>query len=95
MEPAVLHLVRAHERQLPHHLVVLELSSFQLESTSSLDADAASVLNVTEDHLDRYDGMADYAAAKERIFEGHGTQILNRADPRTMAMLRSASDSLP
>ena len=58
----------------------LELSSFQLESTSSLEPDAASVLNVTEDHLDRYDGLAGYAAAKARIFEGSGVQILNRQD---------------
>jgi UDP-N-acetylmuramoylalanine--D-glutamate ligase len=67
-------------------LYVLELSSFQLESTSSLAADAATVLNVTEDHLDRYDSMADYAAAKARVFEGGGTQVLNRDDPATMAM---------
>ena len=66
----------------------LELSSFQLETTSSLDPDAATVLNVTEDHLDRYDGMEDYAAAKARIFEGAGAQILNREDERTMAMAR-------
>ena len=65
---------------------VLELSSFQLESTASLDADAATVLNVTEDHLDRYEGMDDYAAAKARVFEGRGTQVLNRLDPRTMEM---------
>ena len=61
---------------------VLELSSFQLESTASLRADAATVLNVTEDHLDRYDGLADYAAAKARIFDGDGVQVLNRDDPR-------------
>jgi UDP-N-acetylmuramoylalanine--D-glutamate ligase len=74
-------------RALPD-VFVLELSSFQLESTASLDADAATVLNVTEDHLDRYGGMADYAAAKARVFEGGGTQVLNRLDPRTMAMAR-------
>jgi UDP-N-acetylmuramoylalanine--D-glutamate ligase len=66
--------------------VVLELSSFQLESTSSLNADAASVLNVTEDHLDRYEGMADYAAAKARIFQGDGVQVLNRDDAWSMQM---------
>jgi UDP-N-acetylmuramoylalanine--D-glutamate ligase len=64
----------------------LELSSFQLESTSTLDPDAAAVLNVTEDHLDRYDGMADYAAAKARIFQGDGAQILNRQDTWSAAM---------
>lgn len=59
---------------------VLELSSFQLETTSSLAADAATVLNVSEDHLDRYDGMKGYAAAKARIFSGSGAQVLNRED---------------
>jgi UDP-N-acetylmuramoylalanine--D-glutamate ligase len=68
---------------------VLELSSFQLETTSSLAPDAATVLNVTEDHLDRYSGMDDYAAAKARIFEGAGAQLLNREDPRTMHMARA------
>ena len=68
---------------------VLELSSFQLETTESLDADAAVVLNVSEDHLDRYAGLADYAAAKARIFAGAGVQVLNREDPRVMAMARS------
>ncbi|HEY7986677.1 MAG TPA: UDP-N-acetylmuramoyl-L-alanine--D-glutamate ligase [Methylophilaceae bacterium] len=57
---------------------VLELSSFQLETTSSLNANAATVLNVSEDHLDRYPGMAEYAAAKARIFAGNGVQVLNR-----------------
>ncbi len=65
---------------------VLELSSFQLESTQSLRADAAAVLNVTEDHLDRYDDMNAYAAAKAKIFSGQGTQVLNREDSRTSAM---------
>jgi len=64
----------------------LELSSFQLETTTSLDADAAAVLNVSEDHLDRYPGMEAYAAAKARIFSGRGVQVLNRDDARVMAM---------
>jgi UDP-N-acetylmuramoylalanine--D-glutamate ligase len=59
---------------------VLELSSFQLETTTHLHPDAATVLNVTEDHMDRYTGMADYAAAKARVFHGHGVQVLNRED---------------
>lgn len=67
-------------------LYVLELSSFQLETTGSLDCLAATVLNVTPDHLDRYDGMDDYAAAKARVFAGHGVQVLNREDARVMAM---------
>src|SRR4051812_19380624 len=65
---------------------VLELSSFQLESTTSLDADAATVLNVSEDHLDRYAGIDEYAAAKARIFNGRGTQVVNRGDARSAAM---------
>jgi UDP-N-acetylmuramoylalanine--D-glutamate ligase len=47
---------------------VLELSSYQIDLTHSLDCDVAVLLNITPDHLDRYDGFADYAAAKERLF---------------------------
>lgn len=65
---------------------VLELSSFQLESTESLRPAAATVLNLSEDHLDRYDGMAGYAVAKARIFAGDGRQILNRDDRWSMGM---------
>jgi UDP-N-acetylmuramoylalanine--D-glutamate ligase len=67
---------------------VLELSSFQLETTSSLNADVATVLNVTEDHMDRYAGMMEYAAAKASIFRGNGVQVLNREDEwsRNMAL---------
>jgi len=65
---------------------VLELSSFQLETTASLEPTAATVLNVTENHLDRYAGMDDYASAKARIFKGGGMQVLNRDDPRSAAM---------
>lgn len=65
---------------------VLELSSFQLETTSSLNADASTVLNISEDHMDRYDSFADYAAAKNRIFAGHGVQVLNRQDAWSMGM---------
>lgn len=65
---------------------VLELSSFQLETTHHLHAAAATVLNVSEDHLDRYDGsLANYAAAKSRIFQGKGAMILNRDDDWSMA----------
>jgi len=69
-------------------IFVLELSSFQLETTVSLAPDAATVLNVTEDHLDRYDAIADYAAAKSRIFEGARAQVLNRDDAWSMGMAR-------
>jgi len=67
---------------------VLELSSFQLETTSSLNADAAAVLNLSEDHMDRYPDMDAYAAAKARIFSGNGVQVVNRDDARTLAMAR-------
>ena len=68
---------------------VLELSSFQLETTSSLKPDAATVLNISQDHMDRYVGLDDYAAAKARIFAGNGIQLLNRDDPAVMAMALS------
>ena len=64
---------------------VLELSSFQLETTSSLRPDAATVLNISEDHMDRYAGVADYTATKARIFTS-GVQVLNRDDAAVMAM---------
>jgi UDP-N-acetylmuramoylalanine--D-glutamate ligase len=70
----------------PPQVWVLELSSFQLETTSSLNATAATVLNISEDHMDRYDSLAAYAAAKARIFSGDGVQVLNRDDALTLAM---------
>jgi len=65
---------------------VLELSSFQLETSESLDASAAAMLNLSEDHLDRYASAQEYAAAKARVFRGDGIQVLNRDDPWSMAM---------
>jgi UDP-N-acetylmuramoylalanine--D-glutamate ligase len=65
---------------------VLELSSFQLETTTSLKPTAAAVLNVTDNHLDRYTGLEAYAAAKARIFANAGIQVLNRDDARSIAM---------
>jgi len=62
-------------------LYVLELSSFQLEITESLPCVAATVLNLSPDHMDRYQGMQDYAAAKARIFRHCRTAVLNREDP--------------
>ncbi|MBM3391695.1 MAG: UDP-N-acetylmuramoyl-L-alanine--D-glutamate ligase [Betaproteobacteria bacterium] len=73
---------------------VLELSSFQLETTVSLAADAATVLNVSDDHMDRYAGLDDYAVAKARVFEGGGAQVLNRQDARVMAMANAVSRRL-
>lgn len=62
-------------------LYVLELSSFQLETTRSLRAQAAAVLNVSADHMDRYPSLADYAQAKGVIYHGAETAVVNRADP--------------
>jgi len=67
---------------------VLELSSFQLETTNSLLADAATVLNLTEDHMDRYADMTAYAAAKAHIFYQAKCQVLNRDDAWSMIMER-------
>src|ERR1700683_1291060 len=67
-------------------LYVLELASFQLETTSSLKLKAAVVLNVTADHLDRYPSVAAYALAKSRIFAHAATVVLNADDPLVAAM---------
>ncbi|HEV2111608.1 MAG TPA: UDP-N-acetylmuramoyl-L-alanine--D-glutamate ligase [Gammaproteobacteria bacterium] len=67
-------------------LYVLELSSFQLEITESLACTAATVLNISPDHMDRYADLKQYAAAKERIFSGCRTAVLNRGDAAVRAM---------
>lgn len=67
-------------------LYVLELSSFQLETTRSLGCEAAAVLNVTPDHLDRYASLAEYAAAKARIFTAARTAVINLDDPLVATM---------
>ncbi len=67
---------------------VLELSSFQLATTASLACDAAAVLNVTQDHLDWHGTVDAYAKAKARIFAKDTVQVLNRDDPRVLAMAR-------
>ncbi len=63
-------------------LYVLELSSFQLETTYSMNAVASVVLNISEDHLDRYDGLDSYVAAKARIYDQSQMPIVNRDDAR-------------
>ncbi|MCS0582654.1 UDP-N-acetylmuramoyl-L-alanine--D-glutamate ligase [Massilia pinisoli] len=65
---------------------VLELSSFQLHTTYSLNPDAATVLNITQDHLDWHGSMAAYAADKARIFGADTVRVLNRDDAVVMAM---------
>jgi UDP-N-acetylmuramoylalanine--D-glutamate ligase len=72
-------------------LYVLELSSFQLETTSSLALKAAVVLNVTADHMDRYASIEDYARAKARIFARAATMVLNADDPLVAAMRRDGT----
>jgi UDP-N-acetylmuramoylalanine--D-glutamate ligase len=67
---------------------VLELSSFQLETTNSLVVDAAAMLNLSEDHLDRHGDMATYAAAKAHIFYHAKHQVLNRDDAWSLIMAR-------
>jgi UDP-N-acetylmuramoylalanine--D-glutamate ligase len=71
-------------------LYVLELSSFQLETTTHLACRAATVLNVTADHLDRYASIGEYAAAKARIFARCDTAVVNLDDRQVMAMPRNA-----
>jgi len=68
---------------------VLELSSFQLETTNSLLADAATMLNLSEDHMDRYDSMQSYAVAKAHIFYHAKLQVLNRDDAWSLMMARA------
>ncbi|OOE76376.1 UDP-N-acetylmuramoyl-L-alanine--D-glutamate ligase [Salinivibrio sp. ML290] len=76
-----------------HALYVLELSSFQLETTESLVLDGAAFLNFSEDHMDRYDSLADYRAAKCRIFTHATTLIANADDPQTHDDLQTNSAS--
>lgn len=88
ISPAVLDVLLARKGKHPE-VWVLELSSFQLETTSTLNADAATVLNISEDHMDRYDDMAEYIAAKARIFRASGqggVQVLNRDDADSSKM---------
>jgi UDP-N-acetylmuramoylalanine--D-glutamate ligase len=72
----------------PAAMYVLELSSYQLETTHSLQLEAAAVLNLTPDHLDRYAGLAEYASAKARIFERAATAVVNLDDEFVVRMPR-------
>ena len=80
--PPALSLLMAPDTEL----FVLELSSFQLETTSSLRASAATVLNISADHMDRYPGIDSYIAAKARVFCGNGAMVLNRDDAAVASM---------
>lgn len=71
---------------------VLELSSFQLETTTSLKPDAAIVLNLSQDHLDWHGSMQAYAAAKARLLGLADIRIVNRDDAQVSAMVESLGD---
>ncbi len=66
---------------------VIELSSFQLDGETGFEPTAATVLNVTQDHLDWHGSLATYVQAKSNVFGQHGLMVLNRDDPTVMAML--------
>ncbi len=85
-EPALDLLSASESDARKTELYVLELSSYQLESTESLDLKAGVVLNVTPDHMDRYATIEDYAAAKARIFTRCDTAVINLDDPLVVAM---------
>jgi UDP-N-acetylmuramoylalanine--D-glutamate ligase len=68
-------------------LYVLELSSFQLETTCSLNAVAAVVLNVAPDHMDRYISLEEYAAAKQKVYRGDGVMVINADDTLVRNMI--------
>jgi len=80
--PVVLHPMA----QVLPQVWVLELSSFQLDSSEGFEPTVATVLNISQDHLDWHGSMTAYAAAKARIFGTHGLMVLNREDPWVMAM---------
>ncbi len=82
-------LMDALDTQTLPQVWVLELSSFQLETTQTLAADAAVVLNLTQDHLDWHDTMADYAAAKASLLAAAKVKIVNRDDPAVLGMVES------
>lgn len=75
-------------------LYVLELSSFQLERSEIFEAKAATVLNISPDHLDRYADLQAYADAKKRIFRGNGLMVLNDDDPAVLEMVEPSRNSV-
>ncbi len=91
ISPAALSaLMQAQDANDLPQIWVLELSSFQLETTETLNPAAATVLNISDDHLDRYIDLDEYASVKARVFqsgeEAPGVQVLNRADARVRRM---------
>ena len=75
-------------------LYVLELSSFQLETTYSLNAHASVVLNVSPDHMDRYLSLKDYANTKKRIYSGQGLMVLNKDEEYIHSIMDSKRDTI-
>ena len=75
-------------------LYVLELSSFQLETTYSLNAHASVVLNVSPDHMDRYSSLKDYANTKKRIYSGQGLMVLNKDEEYIHSIIDSKRDTI-
>ena len=76
------------------YLYVLELSSFQLETTYSLNAHASVVLNVSPDHMDRYSSLKDYANTKKRIYSGQGLMVLNKDEEYIHSIMDSKRDTI-
>jgi len=84
-------LVEAVMDPVPHDVLAVELSSFQLHYTDSMSAESAAVLNVAEDHLDWYSSMEAYAADKGRVYERvQRACVYNVADPVTEQLVRDA-----
>ncbi len=77
-----------------NQMYALELSSFQLERTSILRAAAATVLNVSADHLDRHADMAEYAREKQKVFNGQSVMVINIDDPVVNSMQDKSRDTL-
>jgi len=75
-------------------LYVLELSSFQLETTYSLNAHASVVLNVSPDHMDRYSSLKDYANTKKRIYSGQGLMVLNKDEEYIHSIMDCKRDTI-
>lgn len=76
-----------------YDVAVLELSSFQLETTSHIPADVSTILNISTDHMDRYDSMGDYVLAKARIFRGAQQVVLPKHD-ETLQQITNISNVL-
>ncbi len=75
-------------------LYIIEFSSFQLERSEHLSCMAATVLNISDDHLDRYENKAAYIAAKQIIYQGSGMMVVNADDKDVMAMQDAADDCI-